>query len=379
MRESIYVLAVLLFLIIDLPGSFCQSSDTIRSMMESYLREDGKKPVHSFLLFAESTTTGKSIHEGVGTIGSTPTAVNKHFQFNIASITKTVVATLILQLVEEGHLDLDDKVSQYLSTIDSIRFDEMHQIKRHHYSSEISIRMLLQHTSGIADLFTDASIRFNLSVYFHKKRQYSPVKIIKKFFRLGLHRKAKNRPGKGYHYSDMNYMLLGFILEKLYGKTLAEIIRERILIPMEMTRTYFEYYEPAVTQEGRIDSYLNRINITQKVNTSYEWAGGGLVSTTEDMAKFMKGLFSLQLLRQKVSLELMLDASKTQAFGGNYGLGIYQYDFGKDTFYGHGGFYGSLLVYEPREGVLISANIGQANLPYSAEEVLGKILHFLRN
>ncbi len=346
-------------------------------MMESYLREAGKRPVHSFLLFAENGATGKSIHEGVGTIGSANTLVNEHFQFNVASITKTVVATLIMQLIEDGHLELDDKVSNYLSNIDSIRFEEIHQIKRNSYSSEISIRMLLQHTSGIADLFTDASLRFNLSVYFHKKRHYSPAKIIQRFFRLGLHKKAKNRPGKGYHYSDMNYMLLGFILETHYRKTLTEIIRERILIPMEMTRTYFEYYEPAVIQEGRIDAYLNRINMTQKVNTSYEWAGGGLVSTTEDLAKFAKGLFSLRLLRHKSSLEQMLDVSATQALGGNSGLGIYEYHFGKQIFYGHGGFYGSLLVFEPNKGILIAANIGQANLPYSAEEVLEKVLLYL--
>ena len=99
---------------------------------------------------------------------------------------------------------------------------------------------------------------------------------MKRFFRYKLHKKSLFKPGEGYHYSDTNFMLLGFIIEQVTGSSLPEQIRSRILEPLNMKNTYFEYYEPDHGHGKKIEAYLNRINVGGKINTSYEWAGGGL-------------------------------------------------------------------------------------------------------
>jgi hypothetical protein len=93
----------------------------------------------------------------------------------------------------------------------------------------------------------------------------------------------------------MNYMLLGFIIEQITGALLPHNIRTRIREPLDMQHTYFEYYEPTVEGAPQIDTYYNRLNLTRKVNTSYEWAGGGLVSTTAEVGRFIEALFAGEL------------------------------------------------------------------------------------
>ncbi|AXT52143.1 class A beta-lactamase-related serine hydrolase [Aquimarina sp. BL5] len=349
----------------------------INALMNECLVDKGKKPVHNFLLYAENAETEFQINTGVGEVKRKSRYVNETYQFNIASITKTLVATIILQMEEEGKLKIEDKAEKYLGTLEFIDFKNLHILNKTSYSDDIDIKMLLNHTSGIADVFIDKAIRFNLSVLLNPKKQYTAKKFFEKYYKYGLNKKPHNAPGKGYYYSDINYMLLGFIIEELSGETLAQVIRKRILEPLQMQNTYFEFYEPIKGNGKRIDAFLNRINITKKVNTSYEWAGGGLVSTTEDMANFVKALFKLRLFKHKQALNKMIDCSDTEKFNKNYGLGIFKYEIKGITFYGHGGFYGSFLAYAPKEGLLISANVNQANPPFNSMEVISKLVSIL--
>ena len=184
-----------------------------------------------------------------------------------------------------------------------------------------------------------------------------------------LNTKPFNKPGEGYHYSDINYMLLGFIIEQITGQSLPAAIRERILVPLKMNDTWFEYYEPETGSGKRIDAFLNGINMTKKINTSYEWGGGGLVSTTRDMALFIEALFRNEFFKDSGTLTRMTDYSATEKFGAHYGMGIYKYELNGKVFYGHGGFYGSILAYDPVDKITLSANIGQANPPMIPESL----------
>ncbi len=353
---------------------FHQKESDVDSLMESHIVHVGKKPVHSFLLYAKNEETGFEVHRGFGIVGRNQNTVGADYQYNCASITKTFVATIILQLEEEGKLALRDKVYKHLQTLDFVRSDHIHILDGTNYSKEITIEQLLQHTSGIADIFTDAITRFNISVLLHKKRQFTTKKIMDRFFRYHLHKKPHNKPGSGYHYSDINYMLLGFIIEQTTGKTLPQSIRERILEKAGMRNTYFEYYEPAVSEGKRVDAFLGKINITKKVNTSYEWGGGGLVSTTKDLGVFIQLLFENAFFKNSSTLKKMIDFEKVKSVGANYGLGVFSFEKKGKTFYGHGGFYGSLLLYEPTDGVTFSANISQASPPYDTEKLVTDLL-----
>lgn len=356
---------------------FSAKTKKIDSLMLAHIIDKGKKPVHSFLLFAKNENTGYVFHEGKGTVGRNDQRIDADYQYPVASITKTMVATIILQLEEEGRLSVNDKAGRYLNRIDYLKFNSIHQLRDTSYADKITIEMLLHHTSGIADIFTDAETRFNISVLLHKKRQFNNEKIIARFYKYKLNKKPFNKPGEGYHYSDINYMLLGFIIEQITGKTLPEEIRERLLVPLSMNNTYFDYCEPPHGNGKRIDSFLNRINMTKKVNTSYEWGGGGIVSTTGDMAIFIEALFQNKLYKNASTLDKMIDLTATGKVGAHYGMGIYKYDLNGRVFYGHGGFYGSILAYDPIDKVTLSANISQANPPYDTGKLISSILDII--
>ena len=349
----------------------------IDSLMHAHIVTKGKQPVYSFLLYAKNAGTGFEIHRGTGTIGHLDRLIDADYQYNVASITKTLVATIILQLQEEGRLNVEDKAGKYLDALEFLRFGEIHEWHDTLLSGQITIRHLLQHTSGLADIFTDAATRFNISVLTHKKREYNTEMIIEKFYKYKLNKKPVNKPGEGYHYSDINYMLLGFIIEQVTGKTLPQAIRERILEKLKMEETYFEYYEQEQGNGKRIDAFLNRINMTQKINTSYEWGGGGLVSTTKDMAIFIEGLFRQELFREASTLASMIDYTGTEKFGATYGMGIFKYELNGKTFFGHGGFYGSVLAFDPEDGITFSANIGQAIPPYDTGKLVKELMDII--
>jgi len=349
----------------------------ITEKMENALVAEGKRPVHNFLLYAKNENTGFEMNKAVGTRGRDDTPIDASFQYNIASITKPFVATIILQLAEENKLALHDPIAKYLGGVEFVRLDELHILDGEKYHDSITVKMLLNHTSGIADVFSDAGTRFNISVFLHPKRQYTPQKFYKRYFRYNLNKKPKNIPGKGYDYSDINYMLLGFIIEKITGNGLHEAIRSRILEPLSMQETYFEYYEPPRGSGQKIDAFLNKINITKRINTSYEWAGGGLVSTVKDMAIFIEGLLAGQLFKHDETLQKMTDTSTTEALGAHYGLGLFAYELDGKRFYGHGGFYGSILVHSPEHEITLSANIGQSNAPYSTSQLVNDIIKML--
>lgn len=353
---------------------FQKNEHEIDSIMNANIIHTGKKPVHSFLLYAQNGKTRFEVHKGFGTIGRNNTVIDADYQYNCASITKTFVATIILQLQEEGKLTLADKAYKYLEITPFIQINNVHILRDTNYSKEITIEQLLQHTSGIADIFTDAATRFNISVLLHKKRQYTTEKIMNRFYKYNLNEKPKNKPGLGYHYSDMNYMLLGFIIENITNQSLAQAIRERILEKTNMNDTYFEYYEPIRSNGKRVDAFLGKINMTKKINTSYEWGGGGLVTTTKDLGNFIKALFNNQYYKRDATLKKMIDFTNTKILNANYGLGLFSFEVNGHLYYGHGGFYGSALLYDPINKIVFSANISQATAPYDTGKLAAALL-----
>lgn len=371
-----YILKIVIFIVLPFlsfgqTSNFKQKEATIDSIMKSIIILKGKKPVHNFLFYGKNEKTGFEVNKGVGVIGRNDTPIDQEYQYNIASITKPFVATIILQLEEEGKLKITDKAITYLANDPSVKFEKIN------YFSDISIEMLLNHTSGIADIFTDAETKFNISVFLHKKRQYTTKMLMERFYKYKLNEKYFKKPGEGYHYSDMNYMMLGFIIEKITHQSLQQAIRERILEPLKMTNTYFEYYESQHGNNKRADSYLNRINMTKDINTSYEWAGGGLVSTSKELGVFIEALFDLKLFKSQKTLNKMIDVTATKELGAHYGLGLYKYDYDGKIYFGHGGFYGSILAYNPADKIIISANIGQAFAPFDTGKLIMDLLKII--
>lgn len=367
---------ILLFLSILLPLGMKAQSDSISTILQSRLDHSGKHKVHSILIYLENTDRDFLYHEGLGLTNKRGEIVSKDAQFKIASITKTFVATIILQLVEEGKIQLDDKIFEYLKAINFLDFENFHIYENESYAKSITIEQLLSHRSGLADIFNDKGFKFYMGLFLNKKKQYSPETIVKKYFEYGLNQKAHFKPGDDFYYSDMNYVLLGLMIQQIENRSIAEAIRMRILEPLNMENTYLEHYEPSKGKRQKVHQYIKRTDMT-KVNTSFDWAGGGLVSTTADLATFIKALFGGQLI-SKPTLQTMTSMRFTHQHHNRYGLGLYESKYDGDFYYGHYGFYGSYLGYCPEKKIVIAYNLSQANTDFFVGGMVNDILKYFK-
>ncbi len=357
------------------PAFAAKSSDPIRQMMESYMKPAGKNPVHSIQVYISNPD--KTFHDAVGFSDGAKIPAQPDNQFKIASTTKMFTAVVILQLQEEGLLQTEDKITRYLDNNSPARVEKLHYFKGKSYGNQLTIRQLLEHRSGLADLFTDAMFRFYVKEFFHKNTSWSPEKLMAQYYSYHLNKKAHFVPDSGYYYSDVNFFLLGMIIEKITGQTLAQQIRKRIVEPLNMNNTWFEYYEPVPPDINLAHSFLGKMDVTEKLNTSYDWAGGGLVSTTADLAKFIQGLFSGQLFKKQETLNQMIAVKMQTSKSGKtsgYGSGISQYNFNGDIYYGHAGFWGALVAYCPAKKITFCGNINQVKPQFDTHLFIEQLL-----
>jgi len=216
-----------------------------------------------------------------------------------------------------------------------------------------------------------------VNAFFHKKQQWDSEKLINRYYKYGLNKDAHFVPDSSYYYSDVNYFLLGLIIEKISGETLAQQFRTRIFEPLNMQNTYFEYYEPAKGNGKMAHSFLGKRNITKTLNTSYDWAGGGVVSTTADLAVFLNGIFEGKLYKNDATLNAMTTMLPHTLKSGRisyYGLGLYQYTFNGNIYYGHGGFWGSLIAYCPTKKITFCGSVNQVNPSFRTSQFIETLL-----
>lgn len=243
-----------------------------------------------------------------------------------ASITKMFVAVATLQLVEEGTLQLDEKAAKWLPSEVARNIEN---------AREVTLRQLLNHTSGIYDIIEDN--RFYLGIVNHPTKRRSLEELAK--FVYG--KPAIFSPGESAAYSNTNTLLVSMILEKVTGKDYQQVIRERILDPLELTHTTFisERQLPAITAQGYYDLYNNG-TIVNLSNYNTASGYGGMYSTVFDLQTFMDALLVKKTLLNEASLQQMLTFSPIEETGKLLGLGIMK-DFlalGENKFaYGHRG------------------------------------------
>jgi len=347
-------------------------TDSIAIIAQSKINSKSENPVNSILFFLEKPDENYIYNNGFGSFPQSTSLSLKDCQFRIASSTKLFVSTIILQLAEERKLNLNDSVSQYLKNIDYVNFDNLHIYEEKSLSDEITIEQLLSHRSGLADIFTDRQEEFFSFLLQNPERQHSPKSIIKFYYQFNLNKEPHFAPDNGWYYSDMNYVLLGLIIEQIEQTTLAKSIRDRILNPLKMEDTFFEFYEPYEQKKPQVSQYVGSINFSE-INTSFDWSGGGLVSTNKDLATFVKSLFNLELINEK-SLNRMIDVRFTQKQENKYGLGIYESEYNGNTYFGHYGFYGTYVGYCPKTNSVISYSISQATPDFSVYSFINEII-----
>jgi D-alanyl-D-alanine carboxypeptidase len=344
-----------------------QISSELQALVDGMIDADGEDPIHNAVLLVESPKIKWSGAAGMADGENEPMTADH--KIKIASIGKTFTATLVLQLIEEGHLGLDDTIDGILSD-SSVEIDSLHVCGGIPHGREITIRQLLSHTSGIADYMEDP--RFIPDVISNPKLQYTPDMIMKKYFEYGTNLKALFPPGEGYNYSDVNYVLLGMIIEHITGWTLQHELRTRIFDRLGMKNSYLEHYEEPRGVAPLSHAFFSTIDLVDNVNTSFDWGGGGIVSTCEELSTFFRALLEGKLFAEESTLRGMLEAADL-GMGGqdyDYGLGIMKRSIHDLTFYGHGGAYDCDAFFCPEREISVCISLNQMNTHGKRDEFL---------
>lgn len=308
--------------------------------------------------------------------GSAPTLPDDQFVTN--SVAKMLTATIALRLVEDGRLGLDDPIARYLP--DSL-VTGLHVLEGRDFSRTITVRQLLNHTSGIKDDW--ACEGFFELVAGDSARRWTPEATVQYVKRRCA---PLSVPGAAFHYSDTGYNLLGLVLERLTGRTLHALYREVLLGPLGMEHTYRPAYEasrPSIPGRPPSSRYLDDLECTlwPSVMTA-DWGGGGLVSTAADLHRFLRAFARNAIFRNPATRDTMLTWVESGPFH-NYGLGVSRVLFdrsdspahaGLGEIWGHAGSSHVFMFYWPREDVIIVGTLNQMNVDGSLYDTLAAIL-----
>ncbi|MEC0300782.1 serine hydrolase domain-containing protein [Peribacillus frigoritolerans] len=231
------------------------------------------------------------------------------FRFRIGSVTKTFTATVLLQLAGENRLNLDDSIEKWLpGVIQGNGYD----------SNQITIRQILNHTSGIADYIKSKD--FDIK---DTKKSYTAEEFVK----MGVSLPPDFAPGKGWSYSNTGYVLLGILIEKVTGNSYAEEVENRIIEPLELSNTFLPGNSTVIPGTMHARGYERYDGESELKDVTYSNPGssdGDLISTADDLNKFFSYLLSGKLLKEQ-QLKQMLTTVPTGMEGvDGYGLGIYE-------------------------------------------------------
>ena len=272
-------------------------------------------------------------------------------RLRVASVTKTFVATVVLQLVGEGRLALDDKVEQRLPGL--LRA-----------AQGATVRQFLNHTSGLTGFPDEATFqRFR-----EEPRLYVPPREAVAFATTSP---ELFEPGAGWAYTNAGYEVLGLLVERVTGDSLGHVLAQRIFEPLQLRHTSLEphpgspegsahgyalpgsdFVEPTATQPH---------DVTDRVTPGVR-AAGAIVSTVDDVARFYHALFSGQLLPPEMLRQMFRTVPTGSTPGSNQqGLGVYRYERACGFAWGHGGVFTGYTtsVMASRDGshvVVIAAN-----------------------
>lgn len=252
----------------------------------------------------------QKIWRGVSGISHDTVAIKPAMLFAIGSITKNMVAVLTMKLVEDGKLSLEDPLSKWLPDYP-------------HVNKDITIRQLLNHTSGIYMFWSNQKIWDDLKK--ERNKIWTPEEI------LTYIEDPYFKPGEGWRYSNTNYLLMAMIIEKATGSTLSKEFRKRFWNPLDIKNTWLSIEEEIPDNLAHVygDNFNNDgsvLDLTYLPRASHEsitFGSAGLFMTAEDLAQWCNSLFEGKVLSQQSLYEMLefVDIGFGRRKRG-YGLGV---------------------------------------------------------
>lgn len=296
----------------------------------------------------------------------------------VGSTVKMYTAVTVLLLQEEGKLDLDHKISDYLIG------DVIEKIEN---ADVATIRQLLQHSSGIYNYIQN--LKFQTASTNDLIRDWKPGDLLE----YAYNKNAYFTPGEDVAYSNTNYILLGMLIEEIEGKPFYDVFEEKLFQPLGMSLTQFAAEDPV--PDGIVRGYIDLYSNLQVLESTYfsGWdfytADGGLISNPYDMSVFFQALMNGEIINVN-SLSEMLDtrAPKEQDedfFDIEYGLGIFSMQTDQGLAYFHSGDaigYYANMIYFPDDSTTIvyasNSNYGKIDEFISTRSAMSTIIETVK-
>jgi D-alanyl-D-alanine carboxypeptidase len=324
----------------------CQPQAPIEVKMQKVLdegiRKFGVRAVSAAVIFPDD-----KIWTGVSGFSHDSVAVNPDMLFAIGSITKNMVAALVLKLVEEKALLLEDPISKWLPPYP-------------HIDSTITIRQLLNHTSGIYMFWENQKIWDDLKK--DRTKVWTPDEI------LSYIKEPYFAPGEGFRYSNTNYLLLAMIIKKVTGSTLSNEMQKRFWEPLNIKNAFLAIEQTIPDNQVHVfgDNFNNDGSVQDLTflprasHDSITYGSAGLFMTAEDLARWCQNLFEGKILsRQSLDEMLKFNGMRRVANMSDYGLGVQQFirkiSAGKKAIGHAGGNIGTIayMIYLPKYHISI--------------------------
>lgn len=326
---------------------FCAESDA--QINEKSLETKLYEAIDSFYvsdnlpgITVEIQTPGFTYIKAVGK-ADIKTGVERKYddKIRIGSITKTFVATVILQLVDSGKIGLDDKLEKYYPDYPN--------------SSNITVRQMLDMTSGIPDYIENPVVL--KSFVYDRLDKYTPMQL----YEITKSMKPDFPPGTSWKYSNGNYNILGMMIEKVTGNKIEDEITRRIIIPLGLKNTIYPvtpYLEGQYSHGYMSDTLTGELIDVTVMDPSIPWAAGCMISDLPDLKIYAKALAKGSMISPESQKErLKFINSGVSKFVG-YGLGI----FSLEGFIGHNGGitgYNTTMCYDPELDALILVSVNE--------------------
>jgi D-alanyl-D-alanine carboxypeptidase len=317
--------------------------------------------------------------------------------FHVASVGKMFTATLVLQAAEAGLFGsrgID-------ATLGELAFAPRELVEGvHPVGPTITIRQLLTHTSGMKDMQTDdatgtadelgrpapdsvmanfwrsarglaAGDRSN-EFALHRWSSWDPVAVddpmagmLNRFLATGTAAAPVGAPGERFHYSDTAYVLLALLVELATGRRLEELQLRRITGPLGLAHTSLAYHDDACDGPGVMDVWLGDVALLSAgLDLSFDWGGGGQVSTVADLCRFLRGLLAGELFADPSTAAAStrwIQPSHLPAQRLGVGLGLFHWQAGSHALVGHAGAWGVRVFHDPATGAFVAGTVGQRN------------------
>lgn len=251
-------------------------------------------------------------------------------QVRIGSNTKTFTASVVLQLVAEGKVDLDEPIETYLPGV--VRGEGID-------ATAITVRNLLQHTSGLAEYLLGMGLGNPPDFFSIRDRYWQPRDLVD----LSLAQGADFAPGERWAYSNTNYVLAGLIVERVTGRPLAEQITERVIEPLGLRDTYVPLPGERDLRGRHPQGYHPRPDGTMgditRLDPSMGGAAGDMVSTPSDLNRFFSAVVAGEVVPPAQLVEMQTTVPMPEEYPGDgYGLGLISTELSCGVVaWGHGG------------------------------------------